>query len=110
MDEVCKGVATPDELEQVLRDQMDGDGLGTLMLMYFGNYLFEQFCRVFFGQLVKKHGDQQANSFLSSIRDVIKSALANRTVGMDLTTVDWFGREGTQMAQTIMNNTLAVFE
>lgn len=110
MDEVCKDATTPEELENVLREQMDGDGLGTLMMTYFGNYLFEQFCRVFFGQLVKKHGDQKANSFLNSIRQVIKSTLANKTVGVDLTKVNWFGREGTQMSQSIMKTTLAVFE
>ncbi|WP_146518429.1 hypothetical protein [Stieleria varia] len=110
MDEVCKDVASPDELEAALLERMDGDGLGELMMAYFGNYLFEQFCRVFFGQLLKKHGDQKANSYLDSIRDVLKSDLANKTVGSDLTKIDWFGREGTQMAQTIMSNTLAVFE
>ena len=110
MDEMCKDLASPEELETVLKEQMDGDNLGRLMMTYFGNYLFEQFCRVFFGQLVKKHGDQKATLFLNSIRDVIKSALEHKTVGMDLTAIQWFGRDGTRMAQTIMQNTLAVFE
>lgn len=110
MDEVCKNLASPEELEAVLKEQMDGDKLGQLKISYFGNYLFEQFCRVFFGQLVKKHGDQKATSFLTSIRDVIKSALEHKTVGMDITAIQWFGRDGSRMAQTIMKNTLAVFE
>ncbi|MAX38389.1 MAG: hypothetical protein CME33_17685 [Gimesia sp.] len=110
MDEVCKDARSPEELETTLTDQMHGDKLGGLMIHYFGNYLFEQFCRVFFGQLVQKHGDVKANSFLNSISDVIKSGLANETVNMDLTKVNWFGREGNQMAQTILKNTLVVFE
>lgn len=110
MDEVCKDVSSPEELEAVLMVQMQGDKLGKLMLHYFGNYLFEQFCRVFFGQLVQKHGDVKANSFLRSIRDVIKSGLVNETIEADLTTVNWFGREGNRMAQNILNNTLVVFE
>lgn len=110
MDEMCKDVATPDELEAILTTQMNGDGLGELMIRYFGNYLFEQFCRTFFGQLVQKHGDLKATSFLDSIRDVIKSDLAHRTVGSDLTKVNWFGREGNQIATAIMKDTLAVFE
>lgn len=110
LDEVCKDASTPEELEALLTEQMQGNKLGALMIRYFGNYLYEQFCRTFFGQLIQKHGDVKANSFLRSIRDVIKSGLANETVNTDLTKVDWFGREGSQMAQTILNNTLSVFE
>ncbi len=110
LDEICADAATPDELEAILRSQMDGDGLGELMMSYFGNYLFEQFCRVFFGQLVKKHGDIKANSFLQSIRDVIKSDLKHKTLGLDLAQVDWFGKEADTVASLIMQNTLAVFE
>lgn len=110
MDEMCKDVATPDELEVTLTAQMNGDGLGELMTRYFGNYLFEQFCRTFFGQLVQKHGDLKATSFLDSIRDVIKSDLAHRTVGSDLAKVNWFGIEGNQIATAIMKDTLTVFE
>lgn len=110
LDEICADAATPDELEAILRSQMSGESLGALLMAYFGNYLYEQFCRVFFGQLIKKHGDVKATSFLESIRDVIKSDLKHRTLGLNLTQVDWFGREGDAMARMIMQNTLAVFE
>jgi len=110
MEELCKEAISADQLEALLAAQMDGVSLGSLLIKYFGNYLIEQFCRVFFGQLVKKHGDAQAHSFLQQIRDVIKSDLEHRTVGKDLSKIDWFGREGSQIASAIMQDTIAVFE
>ena len=80
MDELCKDAATADELAALLEAQMNADALGRLLMTYFGNYLYEQFCRVFFAQLQKHHGDQRTASFLGSIKDFIRSSLANETV------------------------------
>jgi hypothetical protein len=110
MDELCETATTADELETLLESQMNDEALGTLMISYFGNYLYQQFCRVFFSQLEKKHGIDQASSFLTSIRDFIRSSLEHETVGVKLSKVDWFGAEGNNVAQRIMQNTLAVFE
>jgi len=110
MDELCQNATTPEELEALLQGQMSADALGTLLIAYFSNYLYQQFCRVFFAQLEKKHGLGVAASFLSSIKDFIHSSVKNETVGQDLSKVNWFGPEGEQVAHTIMQNTLAVFE
>ena len=110
MAELCDGATTPDELEALLETQMTSDALGTLLIAYFSHYLFQQFCRVFYAQLEKKHGVDRAATFLESIKEFIRSSVSNETVGQNLSRVDWFGREGEQMAQTIMQNTLAVFE
>ena len=109
MDTLCKGANTTDELGACFEAQVNANALGKLMMIYFGNYLYQQFCRVFFAQLVKKHGDQRAASFLGAIKDVIKSSLENETVDMNLATIDWFGNEGKRIAKTIMQNTLAVY-
>ena len=45
---------------------------------YFGAYLFEQFCRVFFERLVQKKGEPKALAFLSDIKEFIKATLVNR--------------------------------
>lgn len=110
MDEVCQNATTPEELEALLQGQANADALGALLIAYFSNYLYQQFCRVFFAQLEKKHGIDGAASFLSSIKDFIHSSVMNETVGQDLSKVNWFGAEGERVAQTIMQNTLAVFE
>lgn len=110
MDDICQNVATPEALEVLLQAKADAGALGSLLIAYFSNYLYQQFCRVFFAQLEKKHGLDGAASFLSSIKDFIHSSVKNEAVGQDLSKVNWFGSEGAQIAQTIMRNTLAVFE
>ena len=69
MDELCQDIESPEELGNLLSNQVNEDGLGTLLMNFFANYLYEQFCRVFFGQLITKHGDVQARSYLSAIRE-----------------------------------------
>lgn len=110
MDELCRNVATPEALEVLLQGKADTDALGSLLILYFSNYLYQQFCRVFFAQLEKKHGLDGAASFLTSIKDFIHSSVRNVTLGQELSKVNWFGPEGERVAQTIMQNTLAVFE
>lgn len=110
MDELCQSATTPEELEALLQGQANAEALGSLLIAYFSNYLYQQFCRVFFAQLEKKHGLDTAASFLSSIKDFIHSSVKNETFGQDLSKVKWFGPEGDRVARTIMQNTLAVFE
>ena len=44
MDELCADSETPEELETRLEASVGADGLGKLLMQYFGNYLYEQFC------------------------------------------------------------------
>lgn len=110
MDDLCRDVTTAEEVEAVLTAFTDAGRLAALMISFFGNYVYEQFCRVFFAQLVQKHGERRAESFLGQIADYIRSRLNNLTLGMNLTGVDWFGPPGDQLATQIMQETLAVFE
>lgn len=110
MDELCKDTITADEVEAALGNLTDGPMMVDLLMSFFGNYLYEQFCRVFFGQLIQKHGEQRANSFLRDIFDYIKSRLRNTTHGRDVQKIDWFGQAGEKLAGDIMRDTLAVFE
>jgi hypothetical protein len=110
MDELFKDTETAQDVERILTAHADGAALGELLMKFFAYYLYEQFCRVFFKQLVQKHGEQQAESFLGDILDFIQSALRNRTLGLDTSRIDWFGSEGSRMTTTIMQQTMEVFE
>lgn len=110
MDELCEDTETADDVEKVLNSQTDGAAMSELLMKFFAYYLYEQFCRVFFKQLVQKHGEERAESFLNDILDFIQSALENRILGLDVSKVNWFGSEGNHMATAIMQQTLEVFE
>lgn len=110
MDELCGSAATADDVEAILATLTDGVRMVDLLMTFFAYYLFEQFCRVFFCQLIQKHGEQRAESFLSDIFDYIKSRLQNHVVGQNATGIDWFGQDGEQFINQLMQDTLVVFE
>ena len=94
-------------VERVLAQQ--AVELDTLLSRYFGFYLFELFCRVFYERLIKVIGDAQASVFLGQIEDYISAALADRTSNRNVSSIDWPGQEGRQLSADIMEDTLNVF-
>ncbi len=110
MDELCGQARTAEDVEGILKSHADGARLADLLMKYFGYYLYEQFCRLFFAQLVKKHGEQRAESFLGDILDFVHSALRNYTLGMDVSSIRWFDSEGDEIIARVMEQTLKVFE
>lgn len=99
--------ATIEELEQQLTKQVDK--LDTVLQDFFGFYLFELFCRVFFERLVQRVGETRADSFLKDIANFINSTLANRTSDRDISQINWGGPEGEAITAEIMETTLNVF-
>lgn len=110
IDDLCKNATTAAEVESVLGSITNGQSMVDLLTTFFGNYLYEQFCRVFFGQLIQKHGEQRAESFLGDILDYIKSRLKNYTLGINAIGIDWFGAAGDRLSTRIMEDTLTIFE
>ncbi len=106
-DEYFAAASSTEELEKLLSDKVEQIDL--LLLDFFGYYLHEIFCRVFFERLVQRVGESQAYSFLKDIGDFIKSAIANRASGHELSRIDWTGREGKAIVSDIMEATLSVF-
>jgi hypothetical protein len=108
--EILDDAPDPAAVDVVMKELGQGPRLAELLERFFGYCLYEEFCRVFFERLVKRHGDDRARSFLGDIFDFIRSALANHVLGVDVTGIDWFGKEGRRIADNIMEQTLQVFE
>lgn len=106
-DKYLGAAANAEELEQILTEQVPR--LGTVLQDFFGCYLYEVFCRVFYERLVQRVGETRADSFLGQIKDFLRSTLANRTVERDITDIDWAGQEGAALVSEIMETTLTVF-
>lgn len=98
---------TAEELEELLTRKVDRIDL--LLQDFFGFYLNELFCRVFFERLVQRVGEARAHSFLDEIGDVINSTLANRAAHRNLNQIDWGGADGQTMITDIMEATLGIF-
>ena len=106
-EELLKDAQTPDDIERILQDE--ALNLDAMLRDYFGQYLFEQFCRVFFERLVQKRGESNALAFLDDIREFIKATLINRVGRRAIAKISWIGQEGAKLCADIMQTTLAVF-
>jgi hypothetical protein len=106
-EEILKSAETPEDVERILKEQaLD---LDVVLRDYFGLYLFEQFCRVFFERLVQKRGESKALAFLDDIKEFIKATLVNRVDRRTLSKIAWAGAEGAKLCSEIMHATLTVF-
>lgn len=107
-DRLLEDTATADDVERILG--AEAANLEALLAEFFGYYIYEQFCRVFFERLVQRVGEEKASSFLGDIEALITATLANRTADRELASIDWEGKEGRDIVTEIMETTLHVFE
>ena len=107
-DRLLRDAAAPEDVERILT--AEATNLEPLLAEFFGYYIYEQFCRIFFERLVQRVGEERATSFLKEIEALIASTLANRTVGRDLADIEWSEKEGRDLIVDIMETTLQVFE
>lgn len=96
-----------DDVEHILHATVDD--LDGFLARYFGFYLFEQFCRVFFERLVQRVGQTKALSFLKDIEQFIAASVTNRLRSRQAGAIDWAGAEGSRVCSEIMETTLEVF-
>lgn len=106
-EELLRDARTAEDIERILGDS--ATELEAVLRDYFGLYLFEQFCRVFFERLAQKRGESRALAFLDDIKEFIKAALVNRVRGRTFGRIAWAGEEGAALCSDIMETTLSVF-
>lgn len=109
MDELLSDLDTPEQVEEALSQVMESEALEGLLNLFFRYYLYEQFCRVFYERLESRVGRANADSYLDSIFDTIKSALDLMTSDRDLGQIDWAGTEGQKIVDQILQDTFEIF-
>jgi len=109
MSELICDIDTTDELEDILNNIADEQTIEEVLSKYFGYYLYEQFCRVFYERLVKRVGRSTADSYLDNVKETIKSSLALKTYEMSLDQIDWEGDEGQSIVDNILQETFEIF-
>lgn len=106
-EQLLKDARTPEDVERILQEQ--AASLDVMLRDYFGAYLFEQFCRVFFERLVQKRGEPKALAFLGDIKEFIKATLVNRVGRRAIAKIAWASQEGGRLCADVMQATLEVF-
>jgi hypothetical protein len=108
--ELLAGAKTFEDVEQVLKSTVERVQVAGLLIQYYGHYLFERFSRDFHERLVKSVGLEKARQSVESVRRTIFASLRAKLAGSSPTDIDWRGSEGQQLAETILVETLAIFE
>lgn len=109
MDEILDDADSLEDVEEAMGTISRGESLDDMIRRFFGYYLYEQFCRVFYERLVARIGDMQADEFVDEIRDYICNALKHVTRHQDVSQIDWNGSQGQQIADKLLQDTLEVF-
>ncbi len=108
--EYTEGITDDTEvIEDVFDKKFTTSDLKNLFSKFFSYYLYEQFCRVFYERLVTRVGEEQADSFLSGIKEFLVSRVDSFQLEKDIAQVDWTGTEGQKVASEILEETLYIF-
>lgn len=107
--ELFKDADTPEKVEYIMEALLEGKELEKLLIKFFGLYLYQQFCRVFYEKFIELVGEIKADKFQNQIKSFILSMLRNITIDQDVTQIDWSGDQGKAIADKILQKTLEVF-
>jgi hypothetical protein len=108
-EELLEEAESYEDVERVLTEMVDRQGLTHILGRLFGHYIYERFCRDFYERLVKKVGSLQASNSLDAIKDCIESSLRARLVNRDVTKINWRGVEGRQVTDQVLRETVEIF-
>lgn len=109
MDEILSDADSPEDVEKAMEMRAYGEALDNLIRLFFGYYIFQQFCRNFYGRLVANIGDEDAEESVNQIRDYIYEALKDEIGDRDMNQINWSGNQGQQIVEEILQETLEVF-
>lgn len=108
--ELLGDAQTFEEVEQALATAVQGGQISSLVIRFYGFYLFELFTRDFYEQFRGRHGKEKATRAMESIRHTIFRSLRAKLGQRDAARFNWRGAEGRQLAERILNETLTIFE
>lgn len=109
MDEILDDADSPEDVEEAMETRAHGTDLDNLIQRFFGYYIYEQFCRNFYGRLVANIGNEQTEESVDGIRDYICEALKDKTSDQAMRQIDWASSQGQQIIEKILQETLEVF-
>ena len=98
-----------EEVKEAMEATSHSESLADIIQKFFGYYIFEQFCSTHYEHLVARIGDIRAEQSIVAIRRYVFKALRRVTRYQDLSQIDWYGSQGQQIVDKILQNTFKVF-
>lgn len=113
MDDIIKdllmGASSYEDVQQKLEERLQIGATESLLIRFFGYYIYRRFCHTFYESITAKHGEQKGQGFLSDIKRCIDEELRFKTFGKKVTNIDWLGNQGQSLIDEILQDTVAVF-
>ena len=107
--EILNGADSLEEFEETIQTKSHGEFLENLIISFFGYYVYQQFCRVFYAQLIANIGERQADESINGIREYICLKVKDVVSDRDVKQIDWNNSQGQQIVEEILQRTLEVF-
>lgn len=109
MDEILNDADSLEDIEKAMETRAHSEAFDNLIGRFFGYYIYEQFCKNFYGQLVANIGNEETEKSVDEIRVYICEALKDATADQEASQINWSGDQGQQMIEEILQETLEVF-
>lgn len=111
LNELLEDVSNSTEIDKLLQDKIATDGIDTILIDFFGTYIFEHLSQPLQERLFERKGEDICNRTMDEIREFIDSELEtiNATTGID--SVNWDNPiDCEKISKEIFDNVLKVFE
>ena len=97
-------------IESEFNSAIEQYGIKEILIIYFGNYLYQHLCNDFYEKLIKEKGIRETDNFYKDLREFIIERTKSISNNIDLKNVDWKSNVGKSLVQGIFNETLKAFE
>lgn len=110
LNELLEDVNSSSEIDELLQDKIADEGIDSILVSFFGTYIFEHLSQPIEERLFEQKGEEICNKTMDEIREFIDSELEtiNSTEGID--TINWDNpSECEKISQEIFDNVLKIF-
>lgn len=110
-DELLGEAESAEELEELLKEQIEPEKLKVFLIKFFGNYIFAEFDNNYHEIFQEKFDEERLESELAFMKEYIHSLLEEKfNYEEDITNIDWNGVEGKKIIKEIQEKTYEVFK
>ncbi|GAA4756179.1 hypothetical protein [Flavisolibacter ginsenosidimutans] len=101
---------TANELESNMKELIDGNKLIDVLCSFYGFYLFEHLAQRFQERISQIKGEELSRETFNMIKEDILGQVKIINADKAVTTIDWKGKEGSDIQEKIFDSIIQLFE
>jgi hypothetical protein len=107
--ELLEGTDSYEQVSNILNAELKLESLDKILFSYFGYYLYHIFERIFHERIFQRKGETELHKIMPQIKTYIKKELKYQTAEIEISKVDWQTKEGQEIIESVLHQTLSVF-